>query len=206
MAGLFPNFHFNRLTNTSSFLFDYKDITGGSETKKVILINQGTDKVRIDSVVVRDHKAEFHLDHFPSEAINALQSDSIILSWQPRKASAFSDTLMVYNNATGVTNPLKVIITTKVSVTGVISAGSSENSFSNYPDPFRESTVIRYSPEVSDPVITLYDLNGRVVRRITPSEKSGEFILYRNDLPSGVYILRLTGRNITLMNKMMIIE
>jgi len=71
--------------------------------------------------------------------------------------------------------------------------------YSNYPNPFNESTVITFDLPNSDRVrLKAYDLRGRQIDNLIDTElHSGQYTITwkPQGLPSGLYIIRLSARN-----------
>ncbi|MGC8652766.1 MAG: N-acetylmuramoyl-L-alanine amidase [Candidatus Kryptoniota bacterium] len=80
----------------------------------------------------------------------------------------------------------------------------------NYPNPFNPSTVILFKiPARNHVLLRIYDVLGRLVRTIADeSLDAGEYRYEFNasDLPSGVYICKLTALNRTLTVKMLLMK
>ena len=76
---------------------------------------------------------------------------------------------------------------------GVDDEGSYQQTISIYPNPAQSSFMIRSATELHSESINLYNLQGQLVKSF--SNMSGkEFIIYRNNLPSGLYTLRILDR------------
>lgn len=82
--------------------------------------------------------------------------------------------------------------------------------YQNYPNPFNPSTVIKYDvPLASFINITIYNTIGeKVAILINEQVDAGvHFVQFdASNLPSGIYIYKLTGDNISFINKMMLIK
>ena len=69
------------------------------------------------------------------------------------------------------------------------------NSVKIYPNPFSESTTIRFSLEqCNNAFITLFDYQGRIIRKQNIGQITGEnqeFVIYRDGLNSGFYIFKI---------------
>jgi hypothetical protein len=80
----------------------------------------------------------------------------------------------------------------------------------NYPNPFNPSTTIKYSiPSESHVVLKIYDMLGREVSTLLNEEKapgiySVNFIA--GNLPSGVYLYKLTAGNYTSVKKLILLK
>jgi hypothetical protein len=80
----------------------------------------------------------------------------------------------------------------------------------NYPNPFNPSTTIKFSiPSESHVILKIYDMLGREVRTLLNEEKapgnySANFIA--GNLPSGVYLYKLTAGNYTNAKKLVLLK
>lgn len=76
--------------------------------------------------------------------------------------------------------------------------GVSENALNEgirvYPNPFTEQTNLLYPPVAGGHVLlTVTDVQGRIVQQATDMQGSGRFVIERRSLSAGVYHYRLTG-------------
>lgn len=85
----------------------------------------------------------------------------------------------------------------------------------NYPNPFNPSTLIVFGlPEDAFVDIRIYDISGSQVRVITEDElKAGTYRLrwdgrndYGSQVPSGIYLCRMTTKNFTAVKKLMLVK
>ncbi|MCB9211610.1 MAG: carboxypeptidase regulatory-like domain-containing protein [Ignavibacteriales bacterium] len=80
----------------------------------------------------------------------------------------------------------------------------------NYPNPFNPTTKIYFSILDKNNVnLTIYDILGREIkvlvnRQLNPGEYNYQF--NANDLPSGIYLYKLTAGNFTQTKKMMLLK
>ncbi|MDD3559224.1 MAG: T9SS type A sorting domain-containing protein, partial [Melioribacteraceae bacterium] len=85
-----------------------------------------------------------------------------------------------------------------------------EISLSNYPNPFNPETTISYSISNSSLVnITVYDLLGRKIAELTNEKKeagSYEVNFNAENLPSGLYIYKLTANENIVTKKMLLLR
>jgi len=83
---------------------------------------------------------------------------------------------------------------------------------STYPNPFNCTTTIRFSvpsSSSSSSSLTLHDLSGRQVRECVSAEvQAGEhtYILNGEDLPAGIYLIRLKTGSFTKVNKVVLVR
>ena len=80
----------------------------------------------------------------------------------------------------------------------------------NYPNPFNPETTIKFSvPNTQDINLSVYNMLGqRVVTLFSGELQGGSHIAkwYAGDIASGVYIYRLTSRNKTITQKMLLLK
>ena len=82
--------------------------------------------------------------------------------------------------------------------------GNNTEAFIIYPNPFKESTTIKfYNPDKKTFLMTLTDSKGRVVIKVK-NVTSTEIIIERKDLKIGVYFMELKGESRTYRGKIMI--
>jgi hypothetical protein len=94
------------------------------------------------------------------------------------------------------------LVTSDISVDQNISPVTEFKLFSNHPNPFNNETLIRFSvPVAKDLSLTIYNMNGQRVRRLTEGSFSPGIYSFkwdgRNDygeyVSSGMYIYELRG-------------
>ncbi len=87
---------------------------------------------------------------------------------------------------------------------------SKINLFENYPNPFNPSTIIIYILKEKDKVtLDVYNILGqRVVSLINDIQSEGKHSVNfdGSNLPSGIYIYKLTGTNFSISKKMLLIK
>lgn len=81
---------------------------------------------------------------------------------------------------------------------------TNKNAFSIYPNPFISTTTIQTIGDFQNATVTIYDLLGKSLKQI--NNVSGMTVsLSRDDLPGGLYLLRLTeGNKIIAVEKLII--
>ncbi|RPI01069.1 MAG: T9SS C-terminal target domain-containing protein [Ignavibacteriae bacterium] len=87
------------------------------------------------------------------------------------------------------------------------------NDFSlgqNYPNPFNPATEIKFAlPTNSHVLLTVYDVNGRVVSTIADADYSAGFHTVNwnaSNAATGVYLCRITAGNFSATRKMMLVR
>lgn len=80
----------------------------------------------------------------------------------------------------------------------------------NYPNPFNPGTRITYTLKDKDHItLIVYDILGKEVARLVNGlQTKGEHVVNfnGNNLPSGIYIYKLTGSNFNISKKMLLIK
>ncbi|MFA6618327.1 MAG: T9SS type A sorting domain-containing protein [Candidatus Neomarinimicrobiota bacterium] len=116
-----------------------------------------------------------------------------------------------------ITNAQNIIVRMGINVVGIANEmiPSVYILESNYPNPFNPSTTISYAlPEVSKVNLSIYDLNGRLVRTLVNAEEGPGYkqLIWngRNDagdaLSSGVYLYRLEAGEFIQTRKMLFLK
>jgi len=82
---------------------------------------------------------------------------------------------------------------------------------SAYPNPFNSTTTIRFTVPSASALasLTLHDLSGRQVRECLSAEvRAGEhsYILNGDDIPAGIYLIRLKTGNFTKVKKVVLVK
>jgi len=82
--------------------------------------------------------------------------------------------------------------------------------FKNYPNPFNKITTIRYFlPKYTEVKIQIYNLKGQLVETIVDSNKpTGYYTVEWNSkgMSSGIYFYKLSTRDKTFINKMILLK
>jgi uncharacterized delta-60 repeat protein len=82
----------------------------------------------------------------------------------------------------------------------------TKNSIKIYPNPFSSTTVLQTDKILQNAILTIYNATGQRVKQI--DNFTGQAIIFsRDNLPSGLYMIRLTQNNkISSTNKLVIID
>jgi endoglucanase len=89
-------------------------------------------------------------------------------------------------------------VTGKVEILSTKSFENTNNRFEIFPNPAQNSITIN-SLTVENVVITVYDLNGRIV--INTSEVGKQYNIDVNKIPTGIYLMKISGSDKTEMIK-----
>ena len=103
----------------------------------------------------------------------------------------------------GYNNLLQSISKTTAGNSGL--QGDSTGPFDIFPNPFSTQAVITASNALKDAKLTVMNLNGKVVAE-TSGISGKSFILNRNGLPEGLYIVNLQENNSNLFSKKILIQ
>jgi hypothetical protein len=83
---------------------------------------------------------------------------------------------------------------------------TSEYFFSSFPNPFIYSTTIQTSDKLNNATLTICNTFGQIVKQVNNME--GQTVtLFRDNLPSGLYFIRLTkNKEIIAVEKLIITD
>jgi len=93
-----------------------------------------------------------------------------------------------------------------VATTGINEMEVHTKNINVYPNPFSSSTILKANENLKDATLTIYNSLGQLVKQI--KNISGQTItLHRDNLPSGLYFIRLTQDNkVIKADKLIIID
>jgi alpha-tubulin suppressor-like RCC1 family protein len=144
----------------------------------------------------------------------ALADDGKVFSW-----GSNSDGQLGNNTEEGTysTSPVEVVWPIATAVNDIPAAKGSLQLSQNYPNPFRQSTVIRYtvpatnktSGKLSEVSLKVYDLTGREIATLVRGRKQpGTYTVpfKASGLTPGIYFYRLKTGNRMITRKMIMIQ
>ena len=86
-----------------------------------------------------------------------------------------------------------------------IQNNSKNESVTAFPNPFSNQTIIKSDNYLENATLKVYNLHGQTVSQM--DNLSGQtIVIHRDNLPSGIYILRLTQDNTIIFREKLIIE
>ena len=93
-----------------------------------------------------------------------------------------------------------------VIITGTDNYLSPLGGINIYPNPFSEETVLQSETAFKNATLLVYNLQGQIVKEL--ANVSGQSIVFhRENLPSGMYLLRLVENNkVLLAGKVIIVD
>jgi hypothetical protein len=101
-----------------------------------------------------------------------------------------------------------VTVTAATDVTETHVKASAYKLEQNYPNPFNPSTKISFSiPQSEQVTLTVYDMSGKEISKLVDGQRSaGEYSVSFNasNLPSGVYLYKLTAGSFSQIKKMIL--
>lgn len=80
----------------------------------------------------------------------------------------------------------------------------SEKSISLYPNPAKDFTILKSSVELNNPVIYIYDNNGRLVKTYKYDVTGYSYKIYTDSLSTGIYVIKATSANKTFTHKLIV--
>jgi len=96
------------------------------------------------------------------------------------------------------------IMTFEVEITDpLVDVSTEKASLKVYPNPANDMVTI-VMPEASGAVVSLTDINGKLVKSMVVAAGQTETILNVNDLSQGVYVLNVTSKNVSIQEKLVI--
>lgn len=122
-------------------------------------------------------------------------------------AGTYNVTLRVVNSNGCVSEASDSVTVTKPN--GIAENNATTFPVSVFPNPFADETTVRYELKRSASVtISMYDVNGRLVfSREAGKQSSGQHaIVLKENIPSGVYLIRLVADNAVVTKQIVRIE
>jgi hypothetical protein len=146
-----------------------------------------------------------------SSTVNPNQSVIVTVNAiAPQIVGDYSSSLMVSYNAVGTPSVIHVdlSIVDAAAERGVIPTEFAY--YQNYPNPFNAQTSLRFDvPQQSRVQITIYNIMGQEVARPVdrPFAPGRHRVLYdARDLPSSMYLVKMTAADYTKIGKMMLLK
>jgi hypothetical protein len=187
---------------------------GGDNSESFTIENNGEGDGRIMRIETAEEYAEqISWDVELPYTIQPNEEAEIRFRWQPTEYGELETEIEIYHNDPAVENPLVISIRCN-SLLGV-SDGSSlkPQEFSlhpSFPNPFNSTTTIRYSlPIPSHVSLTVYDPLGRRVASLLDGNEQAGFHsvnLKADDLPSGLYFVKLNAGGQAFTRKVMLVK
>jgi hypothetical protein len=180
-------------------------VAGQTKMDSIIIACTGKTSLKIDSIRVT--AAEFTITPGTATIPVGLGS-KFAVTFAPTSIGAKSASIIFYHNGVSLRDTISVSGVGKevVSVQNLASALPKDYQlFGNYPNPFNPSTTIAYAlPEKSSVRISIYDVQGRMVRSFAFGAQSAgiQRLVWNgaNDqgvsLASGVYIYRVKASSL----------
>jgi len=124
---------------------------------------------------------------------------------QSPRGSLISDGTFLYGmTAQGGTNNKGTIFKYQLGVVGLQNLSENNPSISIYPNPFSIHTTLQTTTVLLNATLTVCNLHGQVVKEV--KNISGHtIVIFRNDLPSGLYLIHLTENNKAITTNKLIV-
>ena len=169
---------------------------GETQHKKLRIHNTGSDDVMLSSVVMADGN-DFVVSSFDLLPIEPGKFSECDIMFQPRASGEAHDLVRFENDAIGGMQSVHVI-GGKRGIGRVAAKTESRFQFTVNPNPATSEILIRFMLGAPQPIrLDLLDQLGRSVMTIEDGYHAGGEYVHRavlEDLPAGVYLLRLTHR------------
>ncbi|MDD2796969.1 MAG: T9SS type A sorting domain-containing protein [Bacteroidales bacterium] len=108
-----------------------------------------------------------------------------------------------YNNVLIDISDIYGNVVSTSNITTEINKPIASPQISIFPNPFKTTTTLKLDAEMSDAQLRLYSIYGQSVKETTPNNP---ILLSRDNLPAGIYLLRVAKEDQTLITKKIIIE
>lgn len=138
------------------------------------------------------------------------KTNSTLYGTTPDTSIETSFTVIATDGALSDTLNVIILVKERTSVIYQSIITYSYSLYPNYPNPFNPNTIIKVSvPALSDALITIYDINGRLVKTIYNGNlKSGfhEFEWKANSIPSGTYFIKFQTASFSRITKCLLLK
>jgi len=187
---------------------------GGNNSESFTLANNGEGEGRILRIELAEEFVEqISWDVELPLTINPNEGAEINFRWQPIEFGELETEVEFFHNDPAVENPL----VTTINCTSLLGISDDKSKmpqqfslYQNFPNPFNSTTTINYGlPAGSYLTINVYNLSGELVSSIYNDYKGSGIhsaTLSADNLPSGIYFVRLIASNIILTQKVMLIR
>ena len=128
----------------------------------------------------------------------------------PDSSLETSFTLIATDGELSDTLDVIVLVEEQTSVNDQSILTESYSLYPNYPNPFNPNTKVKVNvPNLSDAIISIYDVNGRAVKSIFRGKLNPgihEFVWNAIDMPSGTYFIKFQTANFSHINKCLLLK
>ncbi|NQT34861.1 T9SS type A sorting domain-containing protein [bacterium] len=187
---------------------------GGSNSESIMVANSGEGDGRIMRIEPAEEFAgQISWDVELPYTINPDEEAEITFRWQPEENGELETEIEIFHNDPVLDNPL-VVSARCISLLRIEDGRSLKTrEFSlhqNFPNPFNSTTTIRYSlPYPSYVSLQVYNLSGQLINTLFEGYRQAGFHsakLTANNLPTGLYFVRLNASDKVFMQKVMLIR
>ncbi|NQU04969.1 MAG: right-handed parallel beta-helix repeat-containing protein [Calditrichaeota bacterium] len=203
------DFHFE--VSADSLHFDEVLLDSSAELTLTIT-NLGDTELEIDTIDINN---EAFTHSFDADTVVQPEGEyELTVTFTPDSVSEYAASLEIITN-----DPVNREITISLSGSCVEPGAVSENKSDLptefyisgiHPNPFNSTTTIIYNLPVTSPVsLRLFDLSGRNIRTLLDGYRQAGMhrsILTAQDLPSGLYFVRMKASNQVFTQKVMLIR
>ncbi len=194
-AFFLPSFEFLNIS-ANKLNFGNNDTIGIAVIKKLILTNQSTKKVTIDSIRISAN-SQVKIKSFSTTVIDPLQTDTIEVEWIPQTSNTYKDSLLIYHNIHTI-GPVIAYISGTAKKFSDLQEIADLNSVKVYPNPVIETLNVT-TEYAGDGFIS--NLNGQII--ISCSFQKGINSFDMKGLPKGIYFIYIFSDKHTLHQKIL---
>lgn len=170
-----------------------------------IMLEETKNKDRLNWLLIQKGHIYTYCLNSPESGINYFET---VLSNSDEKSDVF---ILAYEEINNIENGSTIKLF-KQKGGDVVSAlcPTEYRLYNNYPNPFNPTTTIRYDiPEASHVIITIYNMNGKVVDRLVNQKQGQGFYSVQwnaRNVSTGVYFYQIKTDGFQQVNKMLLIK
>ncbi|NQU04843.1 MAG: T9SS type A sorting domain-containing protein [Calditrichaeota bacterium] len=187
---------------------------GGHNGESFAIENNGDGDGRIMRIeVAEEYAMQITWDVELPYTINPEEEAEINFTWQPLEVGVLETDIEIFHNDPAVENPLVLAFFCYSLLHVEEEKNLMTDEFTllqNFPNPFNSTTTIRYSlPLTSHVSLAVYDLAGQQISTLFEGTKQPGIHstnLTANNLPSGLYFVRLKASDQVFTKKVMLIR
>ena len=141
-----------------------------------------------------------NLDEFAFKVVTDLNDNQVLIGKFMSSSISFGS-ITITNAGTG-SNSNQIFISKLNNANLNINEFQNENYFTIYPNPIYTESIINFTEEQLNTKIEIIDILGNVIN--STLFNGNKFIIEKNDIKSGIYLLRLTNQNNDVITKKII--
>jgi hypothetical protein len=185
-----------------------------ADTLELQVTNMGTDTLVVSNI--KTDNADFTTDT-TSFSLLPFEDQTVLVMFSPCTPGIITGNLIVFSNDPDEPEDSVALIGTgMVGITeGKTTLPLSFSLKQNKPNPFSKQTAIHYTcPHHSRVALEIYDVTGRLVNTLLNADvEAGYYSIFWNgtdkneqEVPSGIYLIKITAEDYTATKKLLLIR